>query len=311
MSNRYEHVLNQLANLPNKKVVGDSTFILCPFHSERTPSGRIYHSPLSKSPGNFKCYGCGKSAHWNEVATALNLQKFGWSKPIERTPHDLTPRTEEDVQHTQVLEPLPTGKMWRGFKTSFLTRIGCSLTYRYSTPYLYMPVIVGEHTRGYVLGRLQKVKGLISYINAPGGWSKDYGLFPFHYVAGLQPETVVLVEGPRDAMRLLAEGIPALAILGTQSWSDRKTRTLELLGCRRVILCLDGDPAGIEGAAKIAEYCKSMFDTSIFSLAGKGSPYWPYRKEDDPKKAADRDGVQLWDAFTMPDEKIEELRQLL
>ncbi len=307
---RYELVVSQLAGV-RKSTVGDSTFILCPFHSEKTPSGRVFHSPMSKTPGYFKCYGCGHTASWNELAEVLNLKKFGWSKPTERTSFDITPKVEEVVNSDLQLSPLPSGKVWRGFKTDILTTFGCKLARRWGTNFVFMPVIVSSELRGYILGRIRKVEGETSYINAPGGWSKDYGLFPYHIIQERSCKTVVLVEGPRDALRLLQEGIPALAILGTQSWSKVKTRSLELLGVERVILCFDGDSAGLVATAKVKDYCKSMFAVDVFDLAGKDSPYHNYRKYNKPSKAAAKDGVQFWDAYSMPKRKLEELKRMV
>src|SRR5690606_7832235 len=93
----------------------------------------------------------------------------------------------------------------------------------WSAKMLWLPVKVNNQTKGYIKARLKKQEGMTSYINAPGKWSLTYGLFPYDYavdvMAQLDLSTMALVEGPRDALRLLSEGIPACAMLGTQSWS--------------------------------------------------------------------------------------------
>jgi hypothetical protein len=63
-------------------------------------------------------------------------------------------------------------------------------------------------------------------------------------MTSLGKSSVVLVEGPRDALRLLSYGIPCMAILGTHSWSDKKSGLLEAAGVDRIITCFDGDEAG-------------------------------------------------------------------
>ena len=60
---------------------------------------------------------------------------------------------------------------------------------------------------------------------------------------------VFLTEGPFDWLTLVGWGLPACALLGTQAGRD----TLRLLGrARSIVLVLDGDEAGREGAAQLA-----------------------------------------------------------
>lgn len=308
--NKYDLVISEISKV-RKTTTGNRSQILCPFHSERTPSGVVYHNPADKDPGSYWCFGCGKHARWNELAEVLGLQKFEWSKPSARTPFDMTPLIDGEGTDDFTLSELPDGKKWRGFPTAFLKLVGCKLATRYGRRFIYLPVIVGEERRGYLLARMQKEDGAPSYLNSKGSWSRDYGLFPYHYVAALNPRVVVLVEGSRDALRLLHAGIPALAILGTQAWSDKKTRTLELLGAHTVVLCFDGDCAGLAAVDKVARYCKSMFEVVNFSLAGKDSPYAKFRHLEEPTKAAKAAGTELWDACNMPVTKLRQLKLLV
>jgi DNA primase len=173
---------------------------------------------------------------------------------------------------------------------------------------VYLPVLIGGELKGYTRAALKKVKDIPSYINSSGGWTKDYGLFPYDYVAALRPRYVILVEGQRDALRLLQAGIPAIAIMGTQSWSDRKSRLIEMLGVDLAVLMMDGDDAGIQAIELIEPQIRKLVNTKIFNLAGKDSPYWRFRKEDSPSKAAKAAGVELWDPQNMPDHKLAELK---
>lgn len=276
----YDLIIGELHKVPGKKSIGvNRSFILCPFHQEKTPSGRIHHIDGSPGLGNFKCYGCGVKKRWNDLASVLNLRQYG--KEAQRLDSMQVPRSDftsldaELISRTSSREklelyPLVAGDKnavtaglvagkWRGFKLDFLRSLGASLARvtttsksgdTYARFYVYLPVDVLNKTRGYVKAQIRKPssKEVPSYINAKGSWSLRYGLLFYDQAAKLMKslgkETLVLVEGPRDALRLLRFGIPAISILGTHSWSSEKVRFLTLTGASRVVLMLDGDPAG-------------------------------------------------------------------
>lgn len=158
---------------------------------------------------------------------------------------------------------------WRTFRLPFLERIGIKLAYvrkidpvtgevnTWGRYYLHLPIIIRGKQRGYIKAQIEKPdnKDIPSYINSPGSWSLKYGLFPYDYVVlmlkELEVSTVALVEGPRDALRLIRHGIPALCIMGTQSWSPGKLRLLEFTGATSIVLMMDGDQAGLKATRLI------------------------------------------------------------
>lgn len=267
-------VKSEISKLPSIKRSGSSyTFILCPYHQEKTPSGRILHHPDGRGMGNFKCYSCGQTASWNELARVLGLQTYG--KAAARQDSLQVPKSNLDDYDSKFLGGLdpahedlklydlsnekailrsglnPTNK-WRGFRLDFLKSLDIKLakvvdTGRY---YLYLPITIRGDTKGYIKAQLQKPKNkeIPSYINSKGGWSLKYGLFPYDQAVALMKEkslsTIVLVEGPRDALRLIRFSIPAVCIMGTHSWSKSKLRQLEFSGASRIVLMMDGDKAG-------------------------------------------------------------------
>lgn len=318
---KLDHVLRELSHYSGKKKPGPgSTFVACPFHSENTPSGRIFHAPDTRSPGYFRCYGCGKKAQWDELAPKLGLKPYQWAPPTDQYAYALRAR-EETKDRKLVFYPLPGGKVWRQIRTDFLLTIGarmCRVIYPdgvRSQKMLYFPVMVKGELRGYIRARTRKVADKPSYLNAPGDWSHDYGLFLYDQAVALMLKlgltTIVLCEGPRDALRLQTLGIPAIAILGTQSWSKRKSQMIELTGATRVVLAMDGDDAGLAAIELIKPLLHQMVQqVRVLNLTGKDSPYWKFRNEDEPSKAAKARGVDLWDPGNMPIEKVEELRSL-
>lgn len=307
-------VIQQLATYSGQKkaINGGSTFVSCPYHTESTPSFRIFHSPSTKSPGYGKCYGCGAAHPWNEYAAKIGLKPWAYAKPTELFAHTLIEREKEQGEEKLVLSELPKNKVWRGLKTNFLRSIGMQLcTTSWGASFVFLPVDVLGRRRGYVKARLRKVAGEISYINSKGSWSSSSGLFLYDQVMATKPKVLVLVEGPRDALRLLSYGIPAISILGTQSWSPKKSRLIELSGVDYAIICMDGDCAGLRAVTWVSQHLKSFVKTKIFSLTGKDSPYYKFREEDEPTKAAKQAGVELWDPGNMPLRKVEQLKQLV
>jgi 5S rRNA maturation endonuclease (ribonuclease M5) len=217
-----------------------------------------------------------------------------------RDNHSLYPLNSKTMHMLGLTEPV-----WRTFPFKFLSDIiGARVIEvhyeRNSICYVYLPVMINGSLKGYVKALPEKPteKGKTSYLNARGSWSSTCGLLGYDSAMQLCQEqnvsTVVLVEGPRDALRLLQHDIPAMAILGTQTWSSAKVSMLALSGVQNVIICTDGDNAGT-AASKMLYYgvrtekdgrvsecatpLKDVFNTSVFSLK-------PYKKnpEDDKEK---------------------------
>ena len=294
-----------------KKKLSDSTFVNCPFHHEKTPSGRIFHGDQTSNPGYFKCYGCGTTATWNNLAPKLGLQGFTAPKPKDVYTDELPillPKTEEQQDEAKgtiiITGDVPRRKRWRTISTNLLTEIGaklCRMHYKETNftteEYLYFPVVVRGKERGFIRARKRKLKGKPSYLNAPGAWSKHYGLFPLDYAIELMKTTtknvLVLVEGPRDALRLLSYGIPAVAILGTQSWSDRKTKMLALSGVDTVVLVFDGDAAGKKARKVIRDFVKLHMAVKHYKF--------PVREDAD----------EQWDPGNCPEEMILDIKRRL
>jgi 5S rRNA maturation endonuclease (ribonuclease M5) len=327
-ANRRQHVEDQLAQYSGAKKPGNgSTFVICPYHSEKTPSGRVFHAASTTAPGSFKCYGCGMKASWNEIAPKLGLMPFGPQKPDEEYANSGLLMDQELVEDTGFVKErmrfrdLPEDRTWRNIPTSLLISIGAKLCqvkheeHGWLKPKVYLPVLINKKLRGYIKARMKKHDDFPSYINAKGQWSKTHGLFPYDMAIKLSrrlgTHTIVLVEGPRDALRLLMLGVPAMCILGTQSWTDTKTKILELSGVQRVILLMDGDDAGKEATAMLETRLESMFEVVTLKLwALRGSPYIQFKNKREPSKAAKKAGVALWDPCSAPERIIQKIKKL-
>lgn len=316
--NRRQFVLDQLSMYAGetKRLNDASTFISCPYHAEKTPSFRIFHGERTNSPFGV-CYGCGKKAAWNDLAPVIGLKPFEKQKPKDEFLNlNLLPTSDSDFETAEQKEKirfksLPKNKKWRGISTNLLIDIGakkCEVYHEehgWLKPKIYLPVMVRGRERGYIKARIKKHADFPSYINSKGVWSKTHGLFPYDsavkLMKKLKTKTIVLVEGPRDALRLLSLGIPAMCILGTQSWTAQKTKVLELSGATTVVLMMDGDCAGREATKKLKKELQSMFALKVLKLWSiKGSPYIQFNTRENPSKAAKTAGISLWDPGSCP-----------
>lgn len=272
------------------------SFIRCPFHNEKTPSLQIWHDASNPDfVGSFKCRGCGVSGAWSKLADAKN-----YPKPQRRVSAFVTiedsllaqaESAEEDSAKAMTLPEyaskfnLGPNDRWRGFAGWFIEETG-AIAYtdtRNNTNWLWLPVSVQGRIRGYIRARWskeidkthstpEKTVYKPSYLNSPGLWSKTKGLYLYDQAARIiqrkKLDYCILCEGPRDGLRLLSRGLPAMSILGVHTWSDRKIELLQLLGVRYIFIVMDGDSAG-QGGAKML---RTGVAPQIPSEKAKGNP---------------------------------------
>lgn len=265
--------------------------IVCPFHTDSDPSCGVCINP-TRGLGNYRCLGCGAKGPWNTLAEKLNLntikegQKFfddhlhfdknQYAELLELDGDMTVDKLLKVCGHTAAI-PWNPQQDWRGFKGKFLVKFGAlsaiksgwdkATGRRYTTNMLFFPVWVGGDLVGGFTARLKKSKkkGVPSYINSPGEWSKHTGLFPYDYVERMIIRKglnfVVLVEGPRDALFLIKKGIPALCILGTNAFTEKKARVVTQLPIERVWVLGDGDEAGRKMNRKLKKMLKPLIET--------------------------------------------------
>lgn len=312
-----ELVQQQISLVPKVKMKYDMAMIPCPFHSDINPSCAVYFKSSQSHPGSWYCFGCGAHGLWNELAEALGLEQFD-SKPKDRYTRPVSVTLEDySSDEKLVFKSLPKNKTWRGISTDLLIDVGCKLCkVKYSSgqisdSFIYMPVNINGQTEGYIKARLKKDPNKPSYINKKGNWAKSKGLFPFDYSISKMTshKAMVLVEGQRDALRLLQNGIPALCIMGTHNWNDEKSMLLEIHGVKKAIIFLDGDDAGISGTKLLYPSLKKYIpNVQVIKLwSWPDSPYLKYRD----KKEALAHGLEHWDPFNCPQEILDEIKELV
>jgi len=260
-------ILDAIATYGGKqKSTKDSRLIICPYHDDRTPSLNINISKPGFKVGTFHCWGCDESGNWNKLAEKLGLPKIAKWQTEEATMHEISKDREQALLGVDMFKTKPfadalgvdeiqhwqDNKMWRGFNGDLLHEIGCQFVIDRRTDEPHLMCVVKMH--GKIVGAIKailekKYKKQLSYITSPGAWVKDRGIFPFDHVRKMVKKHryrfIILVEGPRDALRLIAEGLPAVAILGANNIGQKKLLNILSIGdIQHVFTMPDNDKGG-------------------------------------------------------------------
>lgn len=305
-------VEQELDKIPGpKRQMGDRMMICCPYHNDSSPSATISLDTSERRVplGWMGCFACKKNVKWNDLATTLHLQKFGKNENLSSDDYADPEANHEsflgvvlgdqqsdeerfpDLKDYTLTEDFPFDS-WRNVDVSLLKKVGAKLMThdQYGTHYVFLPVMVDEVLQGYVRARLNKSEdGKPSYLNAKGGWSRKWGLLYYDYAVQLMRrnewKTIVLCEGPRDSLRLLKHGIPAVSVLGAMNWGADKRRLLEQAEVEKVILFFDGDKAGWSAARFIYRDVKKFFNTKYVALWKLSSAWDPANRRFPSDKA--------------------------
>lgn len=288
---------------PQKDATGWK-MVRCPFHGDTDPSLGINLLVGGKYKlGFWNCLGCGRKGEWNDFAAQAGLPTIkAWENADGSVAENLVTRDVEDellgdagltfkVLLTRMgcleAQRWPVDTPWRGFEGQLVHDVGGHIiedTYNDSVAVLF-PIKISGKVRGGVKAVFEKAdgqKGKLGYITMRGEWIKSYGLFPYVYTRKLLRETgykfLVLVEGPRDALRLLRNGIPALALLGARTTNKTKAMFILSLGVTTIYAMPDGDAGGDTTWATI----KSVIDKTKVDLHRIRIPESPSGRKYDP-----------------------------
>jgi len=229
--------------------------------------------------GVYNCFACNAKGHWNSFAakTGLATIKEWQNRPghvanLEVGLDDQllgVPGTLTSVMKTLGNPgwlPWPADRVWRGFGGEFVRQVGGLMINDRVTSsiMLFLPVEVNSAVVGGIKASVVKRDGQLSYITSRGAWVRDYGLFPYDYTRNLLVTTgykyIILVEGPRDALRLLHVGIPALAILGSKNFGPRKAMLAANIvpNLSKIVSFPDNDAAGDSMDQRVVACCANL-----------------------------------------------------
>jgi len=248
-------------------------------HDSKTPSLSI-----RRTDGAFLCFGCGvKGKNWNVLATYVKAEMLtdeDMPDPFVQLRYEM----ERKYRKATAAVELPWDvEPWKGpyrqISEKTLKGVGALLWYdddkRIQDERILLPIMMYEELHGWVARRLGKdppgQKLTMPYRNAPNMSSQEV-LYPFDYVVEMEPETVVLVEGPMDALRLVNYDIPALAIMGTRNYVPENRSHISNTGADKVIIAMDGDDAGDAARYDMAPSLREMFEVEHFLCPEKKDP---------------------------------------
>lgn len=236
--------------------------ILCPFHEEQTPSCRI-----NMETGRYFCFGCEAKGEFYEllakIAHCTQLEAFLLSL------HGFQKNTGKSAENTGISESQQQAiaasfqhyeeageRDWnrvekthylfeRGFSPDILNQEGVRQVPGSAHPLLF-PLYEQRRFVGTV-ARAERAEVTPKYRNSPG-FSRKTSL-----IGDLKVGRVLVVEGILDRMRLLSFGATNVVCLLGKSCSEVQYRKLRAYA-KEVVLLLDPDEAGRQGAEKIAKH---------------------------------------------------------
>lgn len=242
--------------------------MLCPFHNDHTPSLSV-----SLKHGGFYCFSCKEQGRFPKLYAEL----AGVSKEIaERkwrsgeTIFDVTRQLKDQFEYKAIKSTFidyawfdktfpPVNEIDEGVHYLMGRRLSSyKLWKRFDIRY----GISGKYVDRIILPIYDTANRLVSFTartihkdvkpktkKARPPHSTLYGLHQW-LKSGRSLDTVILVEGEFDCLFLQMLGIPALSIMGTAGLQPRQIALLIKHSVRLIILCYDGDDAGIKATKR-------------------------------------------------------------
>lgn len=261
----------------------DNYKIVCPFHNDKNSSLQI---TISKK--FFYCYGCGikgttldliKNFENCSYAKALEIK----NKIISNVKYKKSNITEKIIVKKEKKKDMQSVRNYyyslpnvnwyrckeeeiefkrylnkRGFKNSFLKKIGVKITYNDSYPIIF-PILENDIFRGYVMRTTTKeIEEKRKYLY--NSCFSRSSVLAGHY--DKNAEYVLIVEGYLDCLKAMQFGIKnVVAILGWKM-SEQQKEKLKKSNIKNIICALDNDDAGRRGY----EHLKTLKDFSVYHL---------------------------------------------
>ena len=255
---------------------GKHMWIRCPYHGggrERTGSLRIrMASEGGFQAGEFKCFGCQTKGKWNDLAATLKLRQ---TKLSDQAPgganFSFSDADEHELPDLSKMQPWPESQPWRTITGETLTKLQARMLVHRNHLMVYLPVFVqGEYVGG-IKAELVKPKNakkikFRSYVNEPGPWV-DHALFNYDNARRMHGPLWV-VEGPRDAAKLLQLGARVVALMGSNVTKD-KLRLIEAMDPPLVIRATDPDAAGRKASIAIRDGLRYIYTIRVKFPEGK------------------------------------------
>ena len=246
---------------------GEQRFILCPFHSESTPSCSVH---LAK--GLFHCFGCGAAGSIFDFVAMMERCELRAAAevvanlfPLSEQRNGAISAERSNVSHTPPLsrtlslDPSHPYLVGRGLSPEAIAVFG--LGYCSCGPMqgrICIPIHDAEGRLIAYAGRWagESVPEHVHRYMLPRGFRKSLVLFNLHRIPDAR--SIVLVEGYWSAIRLHQLGLPVAGLMGT-SISAAQIALLANRGTRYVTLLFDGDEAGFRARERALPPVAALF----------------------------------------------------
>jgi len=172
------------------------------------------------------------------------------------------------------LRPVDIGHAYlreRGIETHTAAHFGVGY---YAAPGLLQGrVVIPIHDeRGHLLAYAgRSINGTNPKYRLPANFAKSRVLFNLHRAVAHRQQTIIMVEGFFDCLKVHQAGMPCVVALMGCSLSEHQ-ETLLLRSFRKVALMLDADSAGIHASAVIADRLGKHCAVKIVGLARDQQP---------------------------------------
>lgn len=287
-----------LARFKFRRMESNGISVNCPFHpnSGRSTTLSVNLVPHTNAKGVniptglFHCWSCGKAGDWNTLAEHVGMQKlvetdnFEIGQSVQTIKYE-TPYEVPDDKHFREMKPgwdwvRKDGTITHKTLKSVGARIQISRETRtgriVKDRRLWFPVFEFGDIVAHIGAALKNQDP--KYLNSSGSWAHAHfynldaavSLSESWHAKGYKRFCFV-VEGPADALVLKQNGIPAVANIGTDTWSQIKASLL-ILKFDYVFALGDGDAAGRKLNKAIKESLDEHVDVKGIRLDDGADP---------------------------------------
>ena len=242
--------------------------------------------------GQFRCWSCGRKGIWNTLADERHMARLVETDnpDLSTVVHHIAYEHSYTLPDQEDMFDLEPGWNWtkKGVTLFYETLVRAGAKW-YRHPVrrngewvkrkrLWLPANTQGEVVGHIGAYVGTNKDTVPYLNSKGQWASHY-FFGFDEALRLSKRWTkkgykkfcCVVEGPRDQLMMLQNRIPAVACLGSNSWSDAKANMLSV-AFDYVFVLGDGDPAGHKLNKAVKQGLTGIVPVKVIKLRDTSDP---------------------------------------